>query len=192
MRHIILTLSIILLNLFTYSQKIENRVTERIIYTVKFDTIKRIDYPFCYIPQNTKKQIINTFCDLAYNNKVKVYSYYGEIGNLPYVEIRPALVKSYFKWNDTIKFIPDTKKYKNEWDKKRDNQVYRYLINSLSFQEEWYFDETKNEFIKKVNGVFLYQDEYTHNIGMKESFYLKFNTTENEYDSSNIIVEDII
>ena len=81
----------------------------------------------------------------------------------------------------------------NMSDVKRDNYFYRYLVNSLSFQEQWYFEKSKNVFTKKVDGVVLFQDKYTHNIGMTRNYYAFLDdTTKNEYKPENLVTKNII
>ncbi len=191
-------LTIILSNIIlTTLGQTNDRVTERIIYTVRLDDNSKKEIGlYNHIDSLSKTSLINQLCDLVYNKKLKVAYYWGDkVGGLPdyYNILGNHLLESYFAWNDTIKYRPDNKKHKNDYDVKRDNRVYRYLINSLSFQEQWYFDKNKNIFTKKVDGVILFEDKYTHNIGMTCNFYLALNdTTPNEYNPKFIIAKNII
>jgi hypothetical protein len=178
----------------TLGQDIKDLVTERVIYTVRLDDTTKTNES--HFPSNNKKDIINTLCDLVHHGKLDANSYWGEIGGIPstYRPLREKFVKMYFFRNDSLKYDPDSLPYENRTiGPHRNDYVYRYLINSLSFNEKWYFDEETNTFTKKVAGVFLVQDEYTHNIGMKESYYLPLNDTNtNNYDRSNLLSETII
>lgn len=178
----------------TTGQNIEDLVTERIIYTVPLDdTTKGNESDFL---TDKKQDIINILCDLVYQGKLDANSYWGDIGGIPstFRPLREKFVKMYFFRNDSLKYDPDSLPYENRTiGPHRNNYVYRYLINSLSFNEKWYFDEKTNTFTKRIAGVFLIQDEYTHNMGMKESYYLPLNdTTSNNYSSSNLLSETII
>ena len=192
MKHI---LTIILsLYILTVSGQTDNQITERIIYTVRFDDkTGKENGLYQHLDAVTKKQIINEICDLVYQGKLGTCNYWGDkIGELPdYFRIEKLANRLDFKWNDSIIYHPkSTKKLDNDT---RDGKVYRYLINSLSFQEQWYFDKTTNQFTKKINGVILFQDKYTHNVGMWCSNYVPLNdTSKNEYNPKFLVAKNII
>ncbi len=193
----ILTFILILIVGNAMGQNLNDLVTERIIYTVRLnDTTQTEEEFYNYLDSPKKADIVNMLCDLVLNGQITASRYWGEqVGSLPDYNntVGAHLVKNYFKWDESIKFVPNTSNSETSIRTKRDNQVYRYLINSLSFQEEWYFNTESNELTKRVNGVILYQDEYTHNIGMKVSHYLPLNdTTDNEYKQENLLAPDII
>jgi hypothetical protein len=178
-------------------QRTNDLITERIIYTVNFSDSSFSENPFYNLLEKSKKdKLINTLCDLVFEGQIPANSYWGEIGYLPstFNTLRKQFVDMYFFRNDTIKYDPEKAPYKTNWTGgHRDNYVYRYLINSLSFNEEWYFNSKSNTFKKKVKGVFLTQDEYTHNKGMKTSYYLPLNdSVKNQYKTASIITETII
>jgi len=177
----------------------ENQITELILYTVRLDDNSKKENRFynC-LDSTTKNDLINKFCDLAYNSKLKIFPYSGEsIGRRAYCfdEITENKQKEYFFRNDTIRYKYDNLPYQDITisDIKRDNYFYRYLVNSLSFQEKWYFNKAKNVFSKKVEGVILFEDMYTHNVGMKCNYYLSLNdTTPNKYNIKYLIAKNII
>lgn len=193
-------LTIILTNiLLAVFGQTDNRVTERIIYTVRLDDKSKKETSFYnHLDSTTKSNLINQICDLAYNKKLKLAHYWGDkVKALPdyYNIVGDHLLKHYYFRNDTIRYRYNSLPYEDRTsgDVKRDNYLYRYLINSLSFQEQWYFNKTKNIFTKKVDGVILFEDKYTHNIGMNCNYYVALNdTTPNEYNPKYLIAKNII
>ena len=100
-----LLLTIILSNIFltTFGQT-DNRVTERIIYTVRLDdNSQKENGLYSHLDTVTKKSLINQLCDLVYNKKLKAAYYWGDkVGGLPdyYNILGNHLLESYFAWND--------------------------------------------------------------------------------------------
>lgn len=192
-------LTIILCTIFlaVIGQTTDNLVTEKIIYTVSLGEKSGIDGGhYNYLDSVLKANFINQICDFVYNKKLKAAYYWGDhVGARPdyYNILDTHLLESHFAWNDTIKYRPYAKKSKHDRDIERDNRVYRNLINSLSFQEQWHFDKTKNTLTKKINGIILFMDRYTHNTGMNCNFYIALNdTTPNEYIPKYLLAKNII
>jgi len=185
--------------LFEVSGQTDNQVTERIIYTVRFDDKSAKENGlYNHLDSLTKSKLINQICDLAYSGKLKLARYWGEhVRALPnyYSIVGDHLLPYYFFRNDTLRYRYNSPPYNDQTSEsiKRDEYFYRYLVNSLSFQEQWYFDRNKNIFTKKVDGVILFEDKYTHNIGMTENYYTALNdTTPNEYTPKYLIAKEII
>ncbi|MBI1286112.1 MAG: hypothetical protein GC178_00895 [Flavobacteriales bacterium] len=149
-------------------------ITDRIIYTVRFDGKKsKVGDYYEFLDDSSKTKAINQLCDLIRDGKLQASYYWGDqVGNMvqPFNKLRHALAEGRFSWNDSIQY--KCEKGKNAL---RDNQVHRNLINSLSFLESWHYDEKTNVFKKVVNGVILFQDKYTHNIGMTCNYYTSLN-----------------
>ncbi|MBS1514540.1 MAG: hypothetical protein JSS63_05890 [Bacteroidetes bacterium] len=183
------TFSAILLFLLFFISKLsfsqaDLEITDRIIYSVSLDSLN----------SSSKKELLNTLCNLVYDGKIQPARYLGESVHLMpefYNVLRIGEAKEYFYWDDTIKYYPDTTT--DEMKRKRDNRVYRTNISNLSFLEKWYFNTKLNIFVKKIKGVILFQDEYTHNVGMRENYYLPLNDTiQNRYLQKFLIRKNIM
>ena len=184
LHRISLTLFANIIFLVVYSQD-SKLITDRILYTVRLDSNTQKEGGFYqHLDSSIKKKLINQLCKLAYEGIVTAYTYYGDtIGALPYVPLRKEQAKRYFEDDSTV-YNPKPE---------RDNKIYRDLINSLSFFEEWYFDPESNRLSKKIYGIVLFQDTYTQNIGMRCNYYLSLNTRDsNSFNPENIIVRNII
>ena len=176
----------------------ENLVTQRILYTVRLDNNEHKEGGFYnHLDSLTRTHLINQICDLIYERKLMTSYYWGEeVGGLPnYSPVGENKSKYYFKRNDTIRHKYNLPPYGNKTmsDVTRDNYVYRYLINSLSFYEKWYFDINTNIFSKRVTGIILFEDKYTQNIGQTCNYFVALNdTTTNEYNSKYLVAKNII
>jgi hypothetical protein len=171
----------------------EFEITDRIIYTVQLNTDNKNNFTN-FLDSNAKQKIINSLCDLVYNGSIPAIQYWGDtIGDMPDFinKLNDREIKDNFYWGSNVKYYPDTTG--DESKRKRDNQVYRDNIHSLSFLEKWSFDKLNNVFFKKVVGVILFQSKYTHNTGMRESYFLPLNdSTLNNYLPQNLITNEIV
>lgn len=127
-------------------------LTERIQYDVM---IKTPDPEFDWWVQNIegskRESFVKTFLDLASSGKVKTYDYSNQ--PLSKHQIDSILVRT-----DTItNFDPETNKFTNVPVKK---ELNIQEVTKVRFLEEWYLDEKKMSFDKKVVGLMLMKENY--------------------------------
>lgn len=169
----------------------KNLVTERILYTVRFDDSSGKDKGhYQHLDSKTKNKLIDQICDLVYEGKLPINTYWGEtVAELP----REGGFYAYnpnkrFKKNDSLTQHLDTANLNRDFD----ISIYRYLLNSLSFLEKWFYNSETNQFSKEVNGVILFHDRVPQ-YRRFTSDYVPFNdSTKNYYDEKNLLVRNII
>ena len=135
-------------------------LTERIQYDV---LIKTPDPDFDWWVQNIegskRETFVRTFLQLAYDGKVKAYDYFNN-------SLTVDQVKKIDNYVDTI-----TVNNINDPIKTYDTIIKHELdiqkITKVRFLEEWYLDEKKMNFDKKVVGLMLMKENYGDSLDLR-------------------------
>ena len=142
------------------SDKNKKLLTERIQYDV---IIKTPDPAFDWWVQNIegskRESFVKTFLDLAGSGKVKVYDYFNE-------PLTPEQVKAMRSKTDTVRII-DEENSNSIRDTIVKDELNIQEVTKVRFLEEWYFDEKKLGFDKKVVGVMLMRENYGDSLELR-------------------------
>lgn len=133
-------------------------LTERIQYDV---TIKSPDPDLDWWNQNIegskRESFVKTFLDLAYAGKVKTYDYFNK-------PITAEEVKMIGNYTDTS-FVPDSVNPNITRKVAVKHELDIQEITRVRFLEEWYLDEKKMSFDKKVVGMMLMKTRVLDSLG---------------------------
>lgn len=121
------------------------------------------------IEGSQREAFVKKFLQLAYDGKVKAYNYDNEL-------LTPAQVKSMAADTSKVSF-PDLKNPNLMHDTTIIKKLDIQSISKVRFLEEWYFDDKKMSFDKKVVGMMMmcavYDDSYQLK-GYKPLFWIYF------------------
>jgi len=125
--------------------------------------IKTPDPAFDWWVQNIegskRESFVKTFLDLAGSGKVKVYDYFNE-------PLTPEQVKAMRSKTDTVRII-DEENSNSIRDTIVKDELNIQEVTKVRFLEEWYFDEKKLGFDKKVVGVMLMRENYGDSLELR-------------------------
>lgn len=142
--------------------KNETQLTERIQYDV---LIKSPDPDYDWWAQNIegskRETFVKTIYDLAESGKVKAYS-----GDYLYTLLTPDEVKA-TKTITQTKNILDPDDPSKSHDTTLTQELDMHTITKVRFLEEWYLDEKKLSFDKKVCGVMLLRENYGDSLELR-------------------------
>jgi len=169
----------------------EGLITDRILYTVRLDdTACHAEGHYAYIDPSKRTALVDQLCSLAVSGEIIPRRYWGD--KVYYLPDRYDVAKNFAVSDTAWKDLPSVKKNKRPAESGRNDLFYRDLVNSLSFLEEWRFNERTNTFTKAVQGLVLFQDKYTHNIGTKCNYFLPLESSADVFDPKNMIVGSMI
>ncbi|MFA4853182.1 MAG: hypothetical protein WC868_08660 [Bacteroidales bacterium] len=135
-------------------------LTERIQYDV---LIKTPDISFDWWVQNIegskRESFVKTILDLAYSGKAKVYDYFNE-------PMTTEQVKAIGNRSETIS-VMDPDGTNKTYDTIIKHELNIQQISKVRFLEEWYLDEKKLSFDKKVVGVMLMRENYGDSLELR-------------------------
>ena len=135
-------------------------LTDRIQYDVLIKTPDPdLDWWTQNIEGSKRENFIRTFLKLASDGKVKAYDYYNN-------PMTPDEVKKIGNSVDTIT-IDDVKNPNSTYDTVIKNELNIQEVTKVRFLEEWYLDEKKMSFDKKVVGLMLMRENYGDSLQLR-------------------------
>ncbi|MFH0866447.1 MAG: hypothetical protein V1904_09630 [Bacteroidota bacterium] len=140
--------------------KNEKMLAERIQYDVLIKTPNPdLDWWTQNIEGSKREAFVKTILDLAYTGKVKAYDYFNK-------PLTPEEVKAIDNSTDTIT-MPDINDPSKTYDTVIKSELDIQKITKVRFLEEWYLDEKKYSFDKKVCGIMLLKENYSDSMELR-------------------------